>query len=96
MRACSFIWVILILLSSCKKDGQIIFKNVKGNLTAAGGCQAWLIRVDANNHFQPLNLNDFQITLKSGQPVIFSFYINDMLTFCQDGPTIQLLSIQDQ
>ena len=96
MRALSIIGVILILFSGCKKDGQPIFKNVKGNLTAAGGCQAWLIYMGGNRVVQPLNLDSFQITLKSGQLVIFSFYFKDMLSTCQDGPTIQLLAIQDQ
>ena len=95
MRPCSLIFLMFILFPSCKKDSQAIFQNVKGNLAPAVGCQEWLIRTDSTQ-FQPLNLDSFQITLKAGQPVIFSYYFKDVGTTCQDGRTIQLSAIKDQ
>jgi hypothetical protein len=82
---------------SCKKDAATTFKNVKGTLIGAAGCSAWIIQQDNGPSWQPLNLDSFQVTLKGGQPVIFSFVIeNNNPTTCMSGETIELTSIRNQ
>ena len=96
MRLTVLIFLIILFLSACKKEGSTTFTNVKGILEGAPGCSAWMIRQDNGTLWQPLNVNAFQIHLKAGQPVIFSFSIKDLATTCMDGETIELTSIEDQ
>jgi hypothetical protein len=97
MRLIYIIFLLALVFPSCKKNGETTFKNVKGTLGGAGGCSAWIIQQDNGPFRQPLNLNSFQVTLKRGQPVIFSFVIDDTVgTTCMLGEAIVLTSIHDQ
>jgi len=96
MRLNGFIFLTILPLSGCKKDVKTTNQNVKGTLTGAPGCSAWIIRDNYGIFWQPLNLNSFQVNLKSGQPVVFSFAITNLATTCMTGKTIELTSIQDQ
>ncbi len=98
MRFISSIFLMVMFLSNCKKDSATTFKNAKGTLTggADGGCSSWIILQDNGRFWQPVNLNLFSVTLKGGQPVIFSFKIQDSANFCMVGETILLTAIRDQ
>jgi hypothetical protein len=97
MRIRGTLFLILFFLFACKKETATGFKNVKGNLTGAQGCTNWIIRENNGTTWEPNNLSSFQVTLKGGQPVIFSFTIdNDNGSFCMTGARIRLTSIQDQ
>jgi hypothetical protein len=97
MRVNCIIALVLIFQTGCKKDATTGFKNVKGTLMGAAGCSQWMIQQDNGTSWQPLNLDSFQVTLKGGQPVIFSFVIeNNNPTTCMSGETIELTSIQDE
>jgi hypothetical protein len=88
--------LVVFFLSACKKDGGTTFNNVKGTLTNALGCSDWIILQDNGTPWQPMNLESFQVTLKGGQPVIFSFVLTDYSNICTAGKTIELTSIQNQ
>jgi hypothetical protein len=97
MRLYCIIFLIILFITSCKKDATSTFKNVKGTLMGGAGCSSWIIDQDNGPSWQPLNLNSFQVTLKGGQRVIFSFTIdNKNPTTCMSGETIELISIQDE
>jgi hypothetical protein len=97
MRLKNIIVIFVLLLISCKKDAATLFKNVRGTLMGAAGCSAWMIQRDNGPSWEPLNLDSFQVTLKGGQRVIFSFTIdNKNPTICMSGETIELTSIQDE
>jgi hypothetical protein len=90
--------LVLIILASCKKNGSApVFQNVKGILVTTADCQRWLIHKYDSTAFQPLNLDSFKVTLKSGQPVIFSYTpMGTGIAICVNVTAIQLRSIQDQ
>jgi hypothetical protein len=88
---------MMVFITSCKKDATTAFKNVKDTLMGAPGCSAWIINQDNGPSWQPVNLNSFQITLKGGQRVIFSFTVeNNNSTTYMSGELIELTSIQDE
>jgi hypothetical protein len=97
MRFSGTLLLILLFFGVCKKEAATTFKNVKGTMTGAPGCTSWIILQDNGTNWEPDNLGSFQVTLKAGQPVIFSFVVdNDNGSFCMTGPRIRLTSIQDQ
>jgi hypothetical protein len=97
MRLIYIIFLFVFVFPSCKKNGETTFKNVRGMMGGAAECSAWIIHQDNGPFWQPINLNSFQVTLKSGQPVIFSFVIDDTVgTTCMLGEAIVLTSIHDQ
>jgi hypothetical protein len=89
--------LMIVFITSCKKDAATTFKNVKGTLMGAAGCSAWIINQDNGPSWQPLNLDSFQVTLKVRQRVIFSFTVeNNNSTTCMSGELIELTSIQNE
>jgi hypothetical protein len=96
MRITLVFFLVLFFLPACKKDGATTYKNLKGTLAGAPGCSEWIIRQDNGTPWQPMNIDSFQVTLKGGQPVIFSFNITDYGSVCQDGEIIELTSIHDR
>jgi hypothetical protein len=96
MRLIYLFFLLVSAFSSCRKSSETPYKNVKGTLAGAAGCSGWIIRQDNGAFWEPLNLDAFPVTLKGGQPVIFSFTITNTATVCMTGETIELSSIQDQ
>ena len=96
MRLFGLLSLTMLSLSGCQKEGTGDIKNGKGILAGAPGFSAWMIQQDNGTLWQPLNLNAFQVNLKAGQPVIFSFSIKSLATTCMEGETIELTSLQDQ
>jgi hypothetical protein len=96
MRFQYSIALVILLLTNCKKEAATSFTNAKGILTGGPGCSTWIIHQDNGKLWQPLNIDSFQVTLKSGQAVIFSFSINNLANTCMLGETIELTSIRDR
>jgi hypothetical protein len=94
MRLWKIIYLTLLVALACKKTSSGSFNNIRGVFAAGQGCQGWLIKQDDNVTRQPLNLDSFNIVPKSGDTIVFSYYIADMLNVCMDGKTIELTSIR--
>lgn len=83
-------------LGSCKKDSSVLYENVDGTLVGGFGCTSWLIKINDSTLVEPLNLNAFTVTLKTEQPVIFSYKEKLQASICMTGKTIELKSIKDK
>src|SRR5450755_1244540 len=94
-----YILMFLLLVVGCKKSstGPTVYQNVSGVMNSPGGCSGWLIkREDDRTILEPFNLDSFQVTLKSGQPVLFSYTLKNIGDICLGGQPIELISIKDQ
>ena len=88
----------LIILFGCKKSNLFPVSGKLKNLTGLDGC-GWVIELDkkdkhGNDKLEPINLNDFNITLEDGQRVKFSYVESNMGSICMVGTTVELKSIR--
>jgi hypothetical protein len=94
MRYRKIIFYIIIALLSCNKTSSNSYNNAEGKFVGGAGCDAWLIEQSNNITLQPMNLDSFNIIPKSGDTVIFSYYIVDEANICMDGKTIEITAIR--
>jgi hypothetical protein len=96
MRFGKIICYILPALMACNKTSSSSNNNVEGIFVAGVGCNSWLIEQNNNLSWLPLNLDSFRIIPKSGDTVLFSYYIDDKANFCMEGKTIELTAIRNK
>ncbi len=91
--------VIMFLLSACKKEGAIIPRTgILKDLTGLDGCR-WVIELDKKNDgkvLEPVNLDDFNVTLENGQKVKLSYVTLGSPSICMVGDVVELKSLRDE
>jgi hypothetical protein len=81
----------LVLLVGCSKSTscQNALQGRIKNLSGLDGC-GWVIEANGRT-FEPLNLNDFDSTLKkNNQKIYFTYQSSPAGSICMVGETIQL------
>ncbi len=70
-------------------DGKII------DMSGLDGCR-WMIQLNDGSKINPINLEDFGVTLKTNNNIKISYKENkDMMTACMAGKIITILCIYD-
>jgi hypothetical protein len=100
--ALSFFLVVLI---SCKitqlsnLSEQIQTKGFLADMTGLDGC-GWMIKIPgikgkAELKLQPVNLNEFDIKLVEGLPVLLNYKYEPGASVCMAGELITVISIEE-
>ena len=91
--------VITFFYASCSKDSHSSSTNIVNGIIvkqSVDGC-TWLIKLEDNKLLEPTNLSSFNVTVKDGQLVKFSYKINSTnMSFCMMGQIVDLTYIADR
>jgi len=83
----------------CCKANHLVSGRLK-NLTGLDGC-SWVIELDAadkngNKNLEPLNLDQFKITLTEGQKVKLRYKEVNAMSICMAGKPVQIEVISEK
>jgi carbonic anhydrase len=90
-------WILIFSLALCvscakKTTCTSATKGKIKNLTGLDGC-GWVIEANGKT-FEPINLNDFDSTVKkNNQKIYFTYQSSPAGSICMVGETIQLLCV---
>ena len=97
MRTILLVASLSLIFSACSRSSDKPVIKDSGIITGSDStCGGWLIQDQNKKILQPLNWSDYQVTLKSGQPLAFSFYKVDGGNLCQEGQTIHLVTAENK
>jgi hypothetical protein len=97
MRSILLVAFLSLMLFACSKSADSPIIQSQGTVTgSANTCGGWLIQDQNKKILQPVNWDDFTITLKTGQALSFSYYKVDGGNLCQMGQTIHLVTAKDR
>ncbi len=87
-----------LILGNCNKNNSVATSGKLRNLTGLDGC-GWVIELDKKDtshsvKLEPTNLKSFNISLKEGLAVEFTYVEINSASICMVGPVIELKSIK--
>ena len=90
-----FILAILFAVGCSQKTGDIVVYGTLRNYTGTDGC-GWVIVVNGikKTTLEPQNLNQFNLPLKDGEKVMFTYAETGGISFCMIGPLVKIISIK--
>jgi len=94
---------LIAFTSSCtqlkNKNNNQCPNQVEGimiNMSNLDGC-GWMIQLNDDSKLNPINLDDFSITLLDNKKIIISYTENtDMMDSCMAGKIISIICITDR
>ncbi len=98
MRNYLICFLSVFVLASCSKKTESRVTGKLSDLRGFDGC-SWVITLDENDShgnrtLEPGNLNLFNLDLKDGQKVIFSYSEDPRASICMVGTTVKLITIK--
>jgi hypothetical protein len=93
MKKILMIGITLTLIATACDKCRGDYDGTLKNLTGLDGC-GWVIQLDGKDEkLEPVNLEDFNVTLKEGNKIKFSYQETDGMSICMVGKVVKITSL---